>query len=212
MTHGKLIVITPDVEVNADITASAELAALSERFVAEATALAEACSENISITANMRFREAAGGEVVHHGKKAARNGVLHALRPFVLNDERLYVPTYLNAFSRENREQPAIGAAKFMRNAFLLRHAPFQLTTARGELELEQQWQYYVNAYEYHRDDKKRAAVDAAFRPMPPMAEFAFWWGVSVKVNTILSMRGFASVLCGLAPAFTLNLRDEPPA
>lgn len=209
---GTLIIIAPEGELRVEVSVSAELTALAGAFAAEAAAVNEACRDGLALIANIRFGEASGGEIVHTTSKGSRNGLLHAIRPFVLSKERLYVPTFLNVFKKENRhERAAIWAADFMRNAFLLRHAPFQLSTAAGGLDLEEQWQHYANAYEYHRDEAKRAVVETAFAPMPPMAEFTFWWGANIKVTAILSLHGFAAMLCGVKPEFTLNLQDEPP-
>ena len=208
---GKLEIIEDGRNVEISVTPSAELASLSREFLEEAVKLREACASGAKMktTANFNFAEPGGGEVVHDVDRAVRNGILHALRPFVLEKkERLYVPTHLKAFKKENRDPRAIHLADYLRDAFLLRQAPFQMSTASGLLNLEDQWRHYANAFEYHRDPDKRLVVKDAFSPLPPMAEFMFWWGVSQKANTILAIGGFAATLAGATPAFTLELPD----
>lgn len=200
---GRLIIRTQKQELGSDISASKELAALSEKFLAEAVALREVCPDKIAVKTTLGLDEATNSKAVHHTTKSARNGVLHAIRPFVLNREQLYVPKYLKAFSRENRERQAGDAAKFLLDHFLLRHAPFKICIEDRKLDLDQQWQNYANAYEYHRDQKK-----SWLGPPQQMEELIFWWGVMEKVKTILSAHGLAASLCGRVPSFTLDFGD----
>lgn len=211
---GSFKIIGANRHVEFSVSASNDLTALSQEFFEEAVKLREACAtgSSMKITANLNFSDPGGGAVVHEAERAQRNGVLHALRPFVLQKrERLFVPSFLNAFRKENPDPRATWLADHMRDAFLLRQAPFQLATNSVTLQFEQQWQHYANAFEYHRDTEKRQAIEAAFSPLPPMAEFVFWWGVSQKAQTVIAVGGFAAALSGQVPSFTLKMADDLP-
>ena len=206
---GTIVLATKGESFEEAVTASETLVELSKQFIASARLLELSAPEGLAGGGNV-FKRPAETDLRALVSAAQRAGMLHTLRPFVLSEEPLFVPKYLGAIRRENTGEVVQAATMVIRNAFLVRDSTISLeaNTASGRVEFERQWQDYANAYEYHQSRAKREKLERELGPNKAMAEFVFIFAALMKVKTVLSMRGLATMMAGDADRFEIDVRE----
>jgi hypothetical protein len=140
-------------------------------------------------------------EAPYRPSDAAFRELLHLMRPFVLQNEPTWYPS-INSTLRGYLQHPylqdwlAVGRRIFDNGRF---HLYGQISINDLPLHSEKTFQTWLNAYEYHRDQTKRAKLEAAFNGPPDEMSLAAFR--SILADRTVEVRRLAALISNIENA-----------
>ena len=138
--------------------------------------------------------------------------LLHRLRPFILERES-YSFLKIQSVLGKGLSDPAIRAyLGLQRDAFPGRvlRSQIQVTSNGVEIISESVLLDWLNGFEYHRDEVRRARLDELHRLMPlDMSKYFFISMLTDKIRAVLNVSGLAAVTLGSHESFTVDPRAQ---
>lgn len=116
---------------------------------------------------------------------------LHRLRPFVLQQERFFLPKVLNLLRRALANKKVNSILDIQTDRFFGRLSGFTITAGGLDLTSDDTVLKWLNALEYHRDEGKQVELRTAAEAIPAESQRAiFLTAMMDKAATILTVAG----------------------
>lgn len=141
------------------------------------------------------------------------SALLHRLRPFILSDEPM---SYLNVLAILGRRYDYDNMRQLLRDQRRLfdsrNNQEFAQITSNGVvINSEATLFQWLNAYEYHRDPKKKAHIQSLHRLLPLQESIPIFVGlIADKVQAILQLAGLLAVILGREQSIQVQRHGKP--
>ncbi len=137
--------------------------------------------------------------------------LLHRLRPFILEDEPFSYGKTLTLLGRRFEEPYMRNRMKVQRRLFDGRNSQELATVKSNEVVLnsEATLSKWLNAYEYHQDEDKRAHIESLHHVLPLESSIPIFLSLlGDKVQAILQLASLIAVIMGKEPSVTISHRN----
>jgi hypothetical protein len=157
---------------NVDFSISDADAAILEAFLTEALILERVLPELALDTLSVGMTARVGGHVEMRAREPStlqRAALLHHLRPFVLDDEPYSFFKTRNIVANSSAQEFLRNRLKDIKLLFSGKAMQMQFLWRSGDavINSEATLKRWLNAFEYHRDADKAAALEATLAPLP---------------------------------------------